>query len=210
MQKLSRTFMALMAVAAMGQPVLGQDHVEDFVAAKMPGYRIARAADYEKMLGAEDRGKALIEADFNGDGKGDYAVLVLSETAREYRVYYLIASAGGLQPQLLLARKWIGATAGAVRTPMFFKPAGQPGISERDYNDLTRIPPARLAKMSPAKIQAERQRKAAHYVAVPAIEVWTGSGLEASAPVGDLNDLAYCSRTWFYQSGTLKAFDACD
>jgi hypothetical protein len=71
---------------------------------------------------------------------------------------------------------------------MFLKAAGDPGISRRTYNSLT------------------GDRKA--YVSVPAIEVWTGQKHDERDT--DLEDISYCSMTWYYENAMLKRFEACD
>ncbi|HEY9841385.1 MAG: hypothetical protein ACAI44_07825 [Candidatus Sericytochromatia bacterium] len=181
--------------------------VENFLRQKMPAYRLATAADYSPVLGAEDRGEAVIQADFNQDKMLDYAVLLVNDQDKENRIYYLLGRRSGLETVLLWAGKWHDQTR-PVRNPVFFKPAGDPGMSERTYNTLTNDSD-RPATMSAQERREIHALKAAPYLAVPAIEVWTGAG-QPSSHADSLSELAYCSKTWYYQGGVLKAFEACD
>lgn len=185
-------------------PVASQE-LQHYLTQTFPAYRLANTSDYETALKGQDQGQAWLQADFNQDGQADYAVLLINESAQEYRVYYLLRQAQGFHADLLLTRKFAGESSHPIRTPMFFKPAGQSGISGREYNGLTAIP--HPEKLSGKQIVALKASRRAFYTSVPAIEVWTGS--KATGPA-DLSDLAYCSRTWFYQAAALKAFDACD
>lgn len=197
------------AVAAPPPPEIkdANKEVDAYLADKMPLYRIAGPGDYAPALKGKDQGEPLIKADFNQDGQMDYAVLLVSESGKKSAVYYLLGHNGDFKPVLLVSRKWTApAAAKQVTTPMFFKPAGAPGLSERAYNELTQDSQA-PAKLSLAERQALHKQKAAFYVSVPALEVWIGQNKSS----GDtLDDIAYCSRTWYYQGGVLKAFNACD
>lgn len=77
---------------------------------------------------------------------------------------------------------------------MFLKSKGDPGISRRTYNSLTE--------------EIDFPRKAAAYTAAPAIEVWTGQKHDETDT--DLEDISYCSMTWYYQNNQLRDFRACD
>lgn len=179
--------------------------VTDYLAAELPGYRLVRPEDFVPALKDENRGQSLYRADFNGDGQTDYAALVMNAASREARIYYLLGTGKGFQAQQLLSRHWSGQGPG-IRTPIFFKAAGEEGLSARSYNTLTQDDRA-PAGLSPAERLAAHQRKAAPYVAVPAIEAWVGENQPSQVT---FDEIAYCSDTWYYQAGQRKMFKACD
>lgn len=199
--------LSLLPPAEATMPPAGESQqVAAILKRELSGWRLAEQADYHPALTAAYHGQAFIGADFNQDGKGDYAVLVVSPERREYRAYYLINRTDGYQPQLLHVRKWTDeAVSGFIRTPMFYKPPGDEGIAGRDYNGLSRaheLP----ASLSPASRRETVRKRIAFYRSLPAIELFVG----ASEDDNELSLMAYRSKTWFYQQGGLKAFEAWD
>lgn len=177
--------------------------VQDYLSQHLPGYRLATSRDYEAAITGEDQGLPFVSADFDQDGQTDWALLLIHDQTWEARVYYLLGRKDGFKPELLLSRKALDT---GIQTPLFFKPAGAEGLTAFDYNELQAIP--NWQQLPHSDYLRQRRQKAAHYVSVPAIMVWTGTGQKLAQP--ELSDLAYCQRSWFYQAGVLKAFNACD
>ena len=172
------------------------------IAKTLPGYRLVADRDYVDALKKEDRGRSWAREDFDGDGKKDWAVLVISRKARQVRAYFLIATDDGYRPDLLFKRRWKkGAKGGVVRTPMFLKRRGDPGLSDRTYNSLTN-------DAEDPKAAKAHARTAAAYKSVPAVELWTGQNGDERDQ--DAADMSWCSETWYYDKGKLKSFGACD
>jgi hypothetical protein len=159
------------------------------ISREAPGFRLARVTDFAAVLQAKNRGEPVLQEDFNRDGTTDWAVIAVNDRLREYRIYYVVSGNGDYTLTLLLTRTWPATTSSRpINTPMFLKAVGDPGMSRRTYNSLT----------------GDRTT----YVSVPAIEVWTGQKHNESDT--DLEDISYCSKTWYYEKGSLKTFDACD
>jgi beta-lactamase regulating signal transducer with metallopeptidase domain len=156
---------------------------------QLPGFRLTREDDYLPSLVSTVRGQLAFRKDFNLDGKPDWALVLIDERMREYGIYYLLNE--GSKPKLipLLTRKWKDASSThPINTPMILKSPGDPGISERIYNSFKGDP--------------------AYYRSVPAIEVWTG--VHHDETDHELEDISYCSTTWYFEKDQLKQFDACD
>jgi len=191
-------------VAAQSAP---SNDVGAVIAREFPGFRIAQPSDYLAVL-AERRGEPVIREDFNQDGLADVAVMVIDVRRKESRVYFLIASRTGYWFHHLFTRTWLDPSGvRPIRTPMFLKPAGDPGISGRMYNTLTPADFRRVGPPAPAEA-ADNERRRSLYRSVPAIEVWTGQHHDERDR--DLEDIGYCSRTWYFARNQLKTFDACD
>jgi hypothetical protein len=159
------------------------------IAREAPGFRLARVTDFVAVLQAKNRGESVLQEDFNRDGTRDWAAIVVNDRLREYRIYYVVSNTRGYEFTLLMTRSWQATTnIRPVNTPMFLKAAGDPGMSRRTYNSLT----------------GDRTT----YVSVPAIEVWTGQKHDERDT--DLEDISYCSMTWYYENAMLKRFEACD
>jgi hypothetical protein len=155
----------------------------------LPGFRLAREGDYLPVLVSTVRGQLAFRRDFNEDGKPDWALVLINDRLREYRIYYLLSGDG--EPRLvpLLTRTWRDdSNARPINTPMMFKAPGDPGISGRTYNSFQGDP--------------------AFYRSVSAVEVWTGQKHDETDR--DLEDISYCSRTWYFEKDQLKEFEACD
>lgn len=181
------------------------DELAAFLKQQLPAYRLVIPQDYVPAISASDRGLPFIRADFDRDGQPDYAVLLVQRQTRETRVYFLLRRQAGFHTDLLLS--WPALSPGAsVRTPMSFKKPGEEGLTGVDRNELQKIP--NWEHLPSKEVIRLRNAKAAYYLSVPAIIVWTGVGSPDLR--GDEMGLNYCSRTWFYQAGRLKAFDACD
>ncbi|PIQ24168.1 hypothetical protein COW64_20695, partial [bacterium (Candidatus Blackallbacteria) CG18_big_fil_WC_8_21_14_2_50_49_26] len=134
-----------------------------FLQNNLPAYRLANPEDYLPALSESDRGVTLIRADFDQDGLSDYAVLLLHRQTREARIYFLLRRKTSFQADLLLS--WPALTPGpALQTPMFFKKAGEAGLTARDYNELQEIP--NWEKLSNQERMRLRKAKAADYVSV--------------------------------------------
>lgn len=163
-----------------------RDSVMVLISRQQPGFRLARPDDFLPKLTGERRGAVFIQSDLNRDGQIDSAVLVVNEDLKEYRVYLVLGAHEN--PQLLFSRKWTALSGGhPIRTPMFLKPAGE--ARPRSYSPLT-------------------GPETAAYTAVPAIEVW--SGAQHDERDAEIEELAYCSATWYYDQGQLRHFQVCD
>jgi hypothetical protein len=159
------------------------------ISREVSGFRLAQPTDYLTILDARTRGESVLQEDFNRDGTRDWAAIVINDRLREYRIYFVASEKGGYKLNLLLTRTWqTSSNTRPINTPMFLKAAGDPGISRRSYNTLT------------------GDRTA--YTSVPAIEVWTGQ--KHNETDKDLEDISYCSTTWYYERAMLKSFEACD
>jgi hypothetical protein len=164
--------------------------IAEALASEAPGFRLAEPGDYLPVLSGGNRGQPVVRDDFDADGAPDWAVLVIDERARESRVYFILDTRERLRFERLFTRGWPASAGGpAIRTPMFLKPAGSLGIAGRRYASLS-------------------GEAAAAYQARPAIEVWTGQ--QHDERDDDLEDLAYCSTTWYYESTQLRQFSVCD
>jgi hypothetical protein len=156
---------------------------------QLPGFRMAREDDYLPSLVSMVRGQLAFRRDFNQDGKPDWALVLIDDRTREYRIYYLLLSDSEAKLVPLLTRTWKdGSNAHPINTPMILKNAGDPGISGRIYNSFRGDP--------------------AFYRSVSAIEVLTGQQHDESDR--DLEDIGYCSTTWYFEKDQLKQFEACD
>jgi hypothetical protein len=184
--------------------------VDSMLQREMPGAHLATSSDFSPALEGKYRGQVLHEADFNGDGLSDWAVVIVVPRSRTYGVYYIISDKP--QPTILnlLSREYEPKEqSGFIKTPMFFKPVGELGIAARDYTSLTKdLYPDDSSPEAGKRLAEERERKVAPYRAVPAIEVWTG--MSSSQKDETLEELSYCSHTWYFERNELKNFNACD
>ena len=200
--------LALIAVVCSG--VVHAGHIDSIVQKEFPGARLATPADFSPVLEGKYVGQVLHEADFDGEGSSDWAVIIVFPDAATYGVYYVIS--GNPRPRImkLFDREYgLDERAGFIKTPMFFKPAGELGIAGRDYTTLTNDLSLHDSSAEAWKVYAEeRAIRVAPYRAVPAIEVWTG--VSGSQKDGTLEQLSYCSHTWYFEKGELKSFSACD
>jgi hypothetical protein len=156
---------------------------------KLPGFRLAREDDFLPILVSTVRGQLAFRRDFNQDGKPDWALVLINDRMREYRIYYVLS--GDSEPRLvpLFTRTWKdGSNTHPINTPMILKASGDPGMTERTYNSFKGDP--------------------AFYRSVSAIEVWTGQKHDETDR--NLEDISYCSRTWYFEKDQLKEFEACD
>jgi hypothetical protein len=176
----------------------------------LPDFRLAEKKDYNKvLLKQDDYGKPIYTADFNADGREDCAVIVVNDKTKEYRIYYILRDEDKykLEP-LFIQTDNKSIKDGIITNPMFFKPIGEAGIGDREYNSLTND-----IELPDSATDEERQRarenKLAPYKAVPAVEVWTGDNDNKKSEV-NLDSISYCSTTWYYEKGKLKDFNACD
>jgi hypothetical protein len=185
---LALVVMCLVVVRSSAQTQQSPD-LATLISREVPGFRLAQSTDYVPALQARNRGEPVLQEDFNRDGMKDWAAIVINDRLREYRVYYVVSDAGSYKLNLLLTRTWqTSSNNRPINTPMFLKPAGDPGISGRSYNSL------------------KGDRTA--YTSVPAIEVWTGQ--KHNEADKELEEISYCSTTWYYERAMLKSFEACD
>lgn len=184
--------------------------VDSILQMEAPGARLATPSDFSPVLEGKYRGQVLHEADFNGDGLSDWAAVIVDPRSRTYGVYYVISDKPRSRIVKLLSREYRQKEQrGFIKTPMFFKPAGDLGIAGRDYTSLTQdLYPNDSSPGAWKRLAEERERKVAPYRAVPAIEVWTG--MSSSEKDETLEELSYCSHTWYFETNELKSFNACD
>jgi hypothetical protein len=188
----------LLALNGMSQ-TLPQD-LSILVSRQLNGFRLAEDTDFIAALKNKRERQSVLQEDFDKDGRRDWAAIVINPRSREYRIYYVLNQATGPKFELLLTRTWASsARTNPINTPMFLKPAGDAGISGRTYNDLG---------PSPGTTARGRAAERTLYTSLPAIEVWIGQQHDERDT--DLEDISYCSRTWYYDTGKLKQFDACD
>lgn len=191
-----------------------EPEIAEIIKTNLPDFRLAQNSDYNKALLKDDHGKLIYKADFNADKSDDYAVIVVNDKTKEYRVYYLLKDKDRYRTELLFTQKNNGSLKdGLITNPIFFKPVGEAGIGERDNNTLIDDLPENTSDEQRIKL---RETKLKAYISVPAIEVWTGSenlaepGKKKAEQNLDLADLAYCSATWYYENNKLSTFNACD
>jgi len=176
-----------LASASEGETLPGD--ALDAIKRKLPGFRLAREDDFLPILVSTVRGQLAFRRDFNQDGKPDWALVLIDDRIKEYRIYYLLGEDG--EPRLLplLTRTWKdGSNTRPMNTPMILKDPGDPGMSERIYNSFKGNPE--------------------FYRSISAVEVWTGQKHDETDR--DLEDINYCSRTWYFEKDQLKEFEACD
>ena len=189
--------MALIHGQQANAPAVAQEEkdIRAVISAELPGFRLAEVGDYVSALSPDAQGERVIQQDFNRDGKADWAIVVINEQLREYRIYYRVSDQDKYQLIPLFTRRW--RQSPPIQTPMFLKRAGDAGMANRVYKSM-------VAPLN----RRETQNQMAIYESVPAIEVWTGQTHDESDK--DLEDLSYCSSTWYYDKGQLKQFEACD
>jgi hypothetical protein len=182
--------------------------INKVIETQLPGFKLAQQNDYHSVLSENDRGKSLYQADFNSDGKQDFAVLVINKEVKEYRIYYLLKNGENYKFVLLYKQKPNKANKEhKIINPMFFKPIGEAGLGDNDYNTLTNdgdLPDT----ISSEEREKRHNKKVAPYKSVPAIEVWTGINENESEIY--IDTISYCSQTWYFEKGKLKDFSACD
>lgn len=182
-----------------------------------PGFRLATRSDFIDEVRengyATTATQSVLTADFDQDGANDLAVVAIAETRPEYRIYYAIAGQDGYRLDLLLTREIEAPSPdGIIRNAMFLKEIGDRGVANRSYATIAGNPLAPDNVFSP-EFGRERAARTREYMAVPAIEVWTGPARVDAANDRNLPDagIMYCSTTWYYgPSGELRTFGACD
>lgn len=181
--------------------------ISQLVQEHLPGYHLAREHEYSKEITNELRGHSFYQADFNGDAQSDWAVLVVHSKKKTYGIYFLLSSPKEYQVLKLLEINYSLTTA-FIQNPLLFKPKGDEGLSARKYNTLTNDGTLFLkTKEALENHWRKRAKLVAPYKAVPAIEVWTVADGKKNLP---LDEMAYCSKTWYFQADQLKSFEACD
>ncbi len=184
---------------------------------QVPGFRLATRSDFiaearenRYMTSAT---QAVLTADFNLDGRDDLAIVAISETLPEYRIYYALSRPDGYRLDLLLTREIEAASPdGIIRNAMFLKDIGDRGIANRSYATIAGNPLA-VDNISSQEFGRERDARTREYQAVPAIEVWTGPALMDAVDDRNVPDggIMFCSTTWYYaQNLELRTFGACD
>ena len=102
----------------------------------LPEFQLAKTSDYANTLNSEYRGKPLFKADFNGDKKHDWAILVVNQKSKRYAVYFILSAQSKYTAIKLLERRYSLKT-GFIQNPLFFKAVGDEGLALRKYNSLT-------------------------------------------------------------------------
>jgi hypothetical protein len=191
---------ALSHPANAQRPQSVESMAANVVATRLPGFRLATRDDFvlelRDMVHTPSPTETALREDFDGNGTQDWAVLVINESLKEYRIYYVLSMPDGYRFDLLLSKVWTdpSASRGVIRNALFLKRAGDLGIAARHYAEI------------PAGDVEEYKR-------APAIEVWTGPARIDAKDLKNFPDagIAYCSTTWHYlRNGTLAHFSACD
>jgi hypothetical protein len=177
------------------------------VLASFKSYRIATAADFVKSIRdfASPPPKqpftcTVYRADFNGDRRLDYALLLVNPKTLGSAFRLMLSQADG-QFKPAVSRDYdrppVGVD-GLIYTAMFFKPAGVEGVAQRSYFPLKPGTPERAA-----------------LIAVPAIELWRsvvparGETLKPK-DLATIDGLAYCSEVFYFVQGVFKTTQVCD
>lgn len=194
MQTFSRFLVATSLVILMSDATLAEElTLPSVVRAAVGSGQIAQTEDFVPVVRSHAR--ALVRADLNGDGRDDYALLLIDRAKRGFR--FVLALSRGTGFQVAASRRFAPLASskdGFVYTTITYKPRGLPGPAER-----THCPLAPAEKRAFKKLQA--------------IELWTGAHLDSMTPPADLDlgeDLAYCSQVYYVQAGKLQQFEVCD
>ena len=154
--------------------------------------------DFFKAIPENERENRIMPLDINQDGKQDWVMILKQPEQLKYGVYLFLWQDNQTKPFKiipLLERKYDNKKQdqGFVKTAMFLKEQGKPGLSDREYHSLRNHP--------------QSQQKVSYYISVPAIEVWTGiQGQKDKA----LDEIAYCSKSFYFEDNTLQILEACD
>lgn len=180
----------------------------------LPGFRLAVKSDFVQELAAVATATAL-QADFNNDGRPDWALVAINESSREYRIYYVLNLVQGPRFDLLLSKRFSEASAsGAIRNAIFLKAPGTPGIAHRKYaRILGDAIDLEDPKNDTPAVRQDVADRTGEYTAATALEVWTGPARVDARDLRNFPDqgVAYCSTAWYYdRNGTLAHFSACD
>lgn len=190
------------------------------VAGKLPGFRLATRGDFVPELRDQAHvpspTQTVLREDFDGNGLQDWAVLVINESLKEYRIYYVLNMPDGYRFDLLMSKTWTepSASRGVIRNALFLKRAGDLGVAQRHYARVLGddVDPSDPKNNTPA-MQRDIADRTEEYKRSPAIEVWTGPARIDAKDLRNFpdNGIAYCSTTWHYRrNGTLAHFSACD
>ncbi len=172
-------------------------------------YRLAQKSDFigaiRDFFGSEAAPKPfpcpLVKADFNQDGKADYALLLVEPKALKSQFRLAIATADG-QFKSVVIRNYNQPpkpVEGLIYTAMFFKPPGEFGPADRKYFPLAVGTP-----------------ELTEFITKPALELWRPFIANAPKSVKgnpanyDIDDLAYCSEVFYFTGEKLQKTLVCD
>ena len=196
MKRVFESVLATLVVAFLQSTALlaASDTLSQIVTKRVPGFRIAEPQDFSTSISGKDgdernQKESFFCADFDGDGKKDWAAILIHDKSKEHRYCYLL---GNGKVELLLEKK-----GNVIEKPMFFKPASVGGMGERRYSDI--VPGYSDTDDVPANLRGALAKRQAHYKSVPAIEVCVSS-----------YDLCGTQQAWFFESGKLQSFTAGD
>ncbi len=169
--------------------------------------RVATAADFVKSIREfsspppkEPFTCSVYTADFNGDRRLDYALLLVNPQTLGSAFRLMLSQADG-QFKPAFSRDYQRPPAGVdglIYTAMFFKPAGVEGVAQRSYFPLKPGTAERTA-----------------FIATPAIELWRpvvpykGETLKPK-DLATIDGLAYCSEVFYFIQGKAKTTQVCD
>lgn len=173
------------------------------LATGLDGFRLALPDDFLSVIRELDASNpnqdltcTLVTADFNQDGLDDYALLLMQTTTSQAQARLMLNQGNGQYRPLVLIDydRHSDAAQGLVYTSMNYKPPGEPGLAARDY--------------SPLEGEAETA-----YIARPAISLWQDvlpDTDDVPPDLTDINNLAYCSNSFYFIDGALTSFVLCD
>jgi hypothetical protein len=177
------------------------------VMASLRGARVATAADFVKSIREfaspppkEPFTCTVYTADFNGDRRPDYALLLVNPQTLGSAFRLMLSQTDG-QFKPAISRNFNRPPAGVdglIYTAMFFKPAGAEGVAQRSYFPLKPGTPERTA-----------------FIAIPAIELWRpvvhykGETFKPK-DLATIDGLAYCSEVFYFMKDEMKTTRVCD
>jgi hypothetical protein len=214
--KVSFIVFSLAGVASSQQLPATDAQAAEIVSRNVPGFRLAEPGDFVPELHevsfVDSATQSAFSADFDQDGRDDWAVLAVSDGLPEYRIYYALAGDSGFRLELLFSRVVEGSRSnGLIRNAIFLKEIGDLGIAGHRYAGIAGSPldPDNFTQ----EFGRERAARMREYESLPAIEVWTGPARIDTEDLFNWPDagIAYCSETWYFRSsGELATFGACD
>jgi hypothetical protein len=173
------------------------------VTASIEGYRLAKESDFVPALRQYNESNtdrdftcSVFTADFDEDRDRDYALLLIEEETSNFQLRFALNSGNGTFRSLVLKEfeRVTEPDEGVVYTSINYKPPGEPGLTQREYNPLN-------------------ETRSNLYVSQPAISAWRAIDTNAEGlpnTVEEISSLAYCSDAYYYVEGNLEAFTVCD
>lgn len=172
-------------------------------------YRLAQKSDlvgairdfFSSEAAQEPFSCPLVKADFNEDGKQDYALLLVEPKALKSQFRLAIATADGKFKSVVIKNydKPPKPVEGLTYTAMFFKPSGKFGPADRKYFPLAVGTP-----------------ELTEFITKPAIELWrpfianAPRSVKANPANYDIDHLAYCSEVFYFTGEKLQTTVVCD